>query len=128
MGGGSQSYDAGRVALGTGLHHGAGGRHTGDAPPSPVAARPPIRSPISVVCHAFPISVLRFSELLSPFPRLIFFLEFSQRFGIFLRFLFDPPCSLFSQSLENFLLPCPYFSLLPPLLSFVFIPSPRAVC
>lgn len=98
--------------------------------------RPLLRWPLgllsahpSLLC-AMPslISVLPFSELLSPFPRLIFFLEFSQRFGIFLRFLFDPPCSLFSQSLENFLLPCPYFSLLPPLLSFVFIPSPRAVC
>lgn len=71
------------------------------------------------------ISVLPFSELLSPFPHLIFFLEFSQRFSIFLGFLFDPPFSLFSQSFGNFLLPGPYFSLLPPLLFFVFIPTPE---
>lgn len=75
------------------------------------------------------ISVLPFSELLFPFPHLIFFLEFSQRFSIFLGFLFDPPFSLFSQSFGNFLLPGPYFSLLPPLLFFFcFHPHPRVVC
>lgn len=112
-----------RATLGAGLHHGAGGRHTGDEPllPWPLAL---------LSTHT---SLLRARLPLSPSsPSLGCFLHLLISFS-----LWNSPCSVFfsdsfftlpasSQPFRNFLLPCRYFSVLPSLLSFVLISSPRS--
>lgn len=110
MGGGSQSYEARSATLGTGLHQGAGGRHTGDEPPLPVATVPRIHScsPISVLCPVFPY--LPFLSL-GCFLHLLVSFSFwsSPSSSLLFRIPFCPPFLLPRSLSKTFSSPVPTF-------------------
>lgn len=96
--------------LGAGPHHGAGGRHAGDA--SPGATHPPLGACESVLANVF-LSPLPFPPSSPPLLHLLFFLfpffplefsEFSQ-FSGGLSFLLPPFLSLHLSQTFSFLVP-----------------------
>lgn len=114
----------GAQALGAGPHHGAGGRHAGDAPP-PAATHQPLGSPASLLSpmsfSRLPLSLLLLRFFLYSF---LFFLEFSKfsQFSIFLGLLL-PSLLAFSPPFSNFLFPYPDFlCFLSSCLLFSFLP------